>query len=58
MVDEILERVCSLLPLRLEDYGVSKELSDIISKMMNKEPYKRYRTTDKLICDINKLKEK
>lgn len=58
LVDEILERVCSLLPLRLEDYGVSKELSDIISKMMNKEPYKRYRTTDKLICDINKLKEK
>ncbi|PHR95026.1 MAG: hypothetical protein COA68_17730 [Oceanobacter sp.] len=57
LIDEILERVCTHKPPELSSLGISCELSDIISKMMNKEPYKRYRTIGKLISDIANIKE-
>lgn len=56
-IDDILERVCSLEPKKLCEFGVSEGLSMIIAKMMSKEPYKRYRTVDLLIEDLNEVRK-
>ncbi len=56
-IDDILERVCSYTPSSLTSLGVSAGLDKIISKMMNKEPYKRYRTPNKLLNELNELNE-
>ncbi|EGQ8054711.1 serine/threonine protein kinase [Vibrio parahaemolyticus] len=54
--DEVLERVCTHIPPPLDNLGVSEELSNIIFKMMNKEPYKRYRTPEKILDELEKLR--
>ncbi|MGF1706496.1 serine/threonine protein kinase [Enterovibrio baiacu] len=54
-VDEILERVCSLKPKSLSEFGVSVELSMIVEKMISKEPYKRYRASRKLLEELSGL---
>lgn len=51
-VDEILERVCNHSPAKLKTLGISHGLSDIIEKLMQKEPFRRYRTADKLVLDL------
>lgn len=51
-VDEILERVCYFEPPKLIETGVSENMSNIIAKMMSKEPYKRYRTVDLLLGEL------
>lgn len=56
-VDEVLEKVCSYEPVLLSQLGINKELSTLICKMMSKEPYKRYRTPEKLLSDLNKVKD-
>ncbi|KRS19972.1 hypothetical protein AAY72_15685, partial [Alishewanella sp. WH16-1] len=42
-VDEILERVCSYSPDKLQVFGVSSGLSEIVDKLMQKEPFRRLR---------------
>jgi serine/threonine-protein kinase len=54
-VDDILERVCSYEPKKLCELGISVNISIIISKMMSKEPYKRYRTVERLIDDLSEV---
>ncbi len=56
--DEILERVCSHTPDALHTKGVDRDLSNIIEKMMSKEPYLRYRVPSKIINELNAIKER
>ncbi|WP_312212530.1 serine/threonine-protein kinase [Pseudescherichia sp.] len=53
--DDILERVCEFQPPPLEIYGASTEFSRIVGKMMSKEPFKRYRTVEILLQDLEAL---
>ncbi len=53
--DDILERICEYQPPSLEMYGVSNEFSRIVAKMMSKEPFKRYRTVEILLQDLEAL---
>ncbi|QSR45220.1 protein kinase [Aeromonas dhakensis] len=55
--DEILERICNHTPDALHTKGVDRNLSNIIEKMMNKEPYLRYRVPSKIINELNAIKE-
>lgn len=56
---EILENVINLKPESLYSKDVcSEEFSNIISKLMEKEPYKRYRTIEHLHSDLLAHKEK
>lgn len=50
--DKVLSRVCDLTPIPLKSKGMNVKLSDVIEKMMNKHPYKRYRTYSKLLNDL------
>ncbi|MBU2987162.1 serine/threonine protein kinase [Saccharophagus degradans] len=57
-VVEILENVISHTPEPLHSVAnVSKEFSDIVSKLMEKEPYKRYRLPERLIEELKALEE-
>lgn len=56
--DEILERVCSHTPDALHTKGIDRDLSNIIEKMMSKEPYLRYRVPSKIINELNAIKER
>lgn len=51
--DELIEAVCEKQHITLESMGYSKKISDIINKLLAKEPYKRYRTVKKLIDDLS-----
>lgn len=53
--DDVLERVCSYNPPSLESHGASNEFSRVIAKMMSKEPFKRYRTVESLLKDLEAL---
>lgn len=57
-IDDVLGRVCSHIPSSLTNLGINPDLDKIISKMMNKEPYKRYRTSQKLLDELNDIKDK
>lgn len=54
--DDVLERICEYNPPSLEKYGVSKEFAKVISKMMSKEPFRRYRTVNLLLQDLEALR--
>ncbi|MGC0971107.1 protein kinase [Pantoea agglomerans] len=54
--EDILDRVCNFNPACLTAVGVSVSFSKIILKMMSKEPYKRYRTVDILLKDLEGVK--
>ncbi|MEA9438395.1 hypothetical protein VCX44_21980 [Aeromonas caviae] len=54
--DEVLDRVCSHIPDALYLKGVNRDLSNIIEKMMSKEPYLRYRVPSKIINELNAIK--
>ena len=57
LLDEILERVVKHDPPSLyENNRCSKEFSDLIRKMMEKRPYKRYRRIEDLKNDIAELR--
>lgn len=53
--DDVLERVCTYDPPSLETHGVSSAFSRVIAKMMSKEPFKRYRTVEILLQDLEAL---
>lgn len=57
-IDDVLHRVCSYTPSNLTSLGFDADLDKVISKMMNKEPYKRYRTPQKALDDLNEIKDK
>jgi len=56
LIDEVLARVVKHAPLSLEELGLcSSEFSRVIERMMEKEPYKRYRRIEDLIADLEGL---
>ncbi len=53
LVDEILDRVVNQTLEPLKSLGASSEkLSDVISKMTHKEPFRRYRKIDNLVYEL------
>jgi len=56
-IEDILNRVCNFEPPKLIDMNVSNDLSKIISKMMSKDPYKRFRTVDLLLSELLEAKK-
>jgi len=58
LIDEVLAKVIGLEPPRLNDAAdCTEEFAEIISKMIEKKPYKRHRKVDDLIEALNHLKE-
>ena len=56
---QILANVISRAPPRLDDLGkCSKELADILARLMEKEPYKRYRTPEHLKADLVQVEQR
>lgn len=56
---EIANNILALYPTNLEELGVaSSQFSQIIRRMMQKEPYRRYRSVDTLRNDLIQAKEK
>lgn len=54
-VGSILERICTYIPPDLHAvYGISKPLSETIHKMLEKQPYKRFRTSKSLLENLNR----
>lgn len=56
-VDDILNRVCNYNPPCLTEDGVSEGFSKVIFKMISKEPFKRYRTVDLLLAELEEVKK-
>ncbi|PNM25171.1 serine/threonine protein kinase [Yersinia enterocolitica] len=56
-VDDVLDRVCTFNPVCLTKKDISDGFSKIISKMMSKEPYRRYRTVDLLLNDLEEARQ-
>ena len=48
----VLGRVIGFTPSRLDAAGCTKEFADVVERMMQKEPYKRYRTPELLRQDL------
>lgn len=56
---DIFEKTLNYDPEPLHQYGVcSSELSEIVQKLIHKQPYKRYRDISSLINKLEKHKEK
>lgn len=56
--EETLENILNLRPEPLERIDKSsKEFSDLVEKLMEKEPYKRYRTIESFRMDLQAIKE-
>ncbi len=51
--DELIEAICEKPHVSLESLGYSQKISDIINKLLAKEPYRRYRTVEKLLDDLS-----
>lgn len=52
---EILHNILNTHPARLDKIGVaSKEFSDLLQKLLEKQPFRRHRTVDLLIDDLKK----
>lgn len=57
-IDAVLHRVCTYAPPTLAELGVcSERTSSLISKLMEKEPYRRHRKIDDLLADIAQIQE-
>jgi serine/threonine-protein kinase len=58
-VVDVLDNVLNYVPPTLaETAGVSQEFSDLVFRMMQKEPYRRPRTPDSLIDALSELRER
>ena len=56
---EVLQNVETFVPIPLAKRGIaSKQFSEIVERMMQKEPFKRYRSVEYLKADLLSLREK
>ncbi|WHI46396.1 protein kinase [Microbulbifer sp. VAAF005] len=54
--DEILRNILNIHPPPLREVaGVSNELSAIVERLMEKEPYRRYRRPERLLNDLREI---
>ncbi|NDL65869.1 serine/threonine protein kinase [Acerihabitans arboris] len=51
--DELIEGICEKKQISLKDIGYSSKISDIIDKLLMKEPYRRYRSINKLLEELS-----
>lgn len=55
---DIFENILNHYPTRLDVLGrASKETSDLVQKLLSKEPYQRYRTVDAFAAELKNIKE-
>lgn len=56
--EEVFQHVKTTIPISLTTtQGASKKFSDVIEKMMQKEPYKRHRTIEHLLQELEQCKK-